>query len=354
MRVAELCSDAACQIGSAEEYKNSVLLSTADADPATFSAAETPPPSSAIAAAASSSSAASSAVDGCVDLTGSDSDSEGPLSSAPIAASTRQQQVPAVRPVVGSRVIQAVVRLLDEQAALASGALPASAATSNSTVNTTNCSRIPHSLSPSTLVELRGAVSRLLLLERDATKYHRDASVPFLRGLARHADGRLNVFHRAQSTSSNGCSSSSSSSSSRGSVAAEPLVVVRAEQVAFLAQDVLLYLASQSARLQRALYKLPTDGHMVPALFRRAFLDPTLAAGRASLEDDGFELLRAGDDPTAHANSAGGPSPKGGSSMSLDQDQLLVTASRSVYSEPSSEEDEEEGSGEGSDGESLC
>lgn len=134
------------------------------------------------------------------------------------------------------------------------------------------------------ILAARKALVALLLLEVDAVKYHKRAAIPYLGGLAIHLERRLSVLPALP-----------------GSI-----------------PNYIRLLETQSVRLQRALYKLPRDGHMVPLLFRLAFADGELS-GRvfnSTMDKDGFEMLTASDVPVTAADISGAALASGVSSGS--------------------------------------
>jgi hypothetical protein len=274
-----------------------------------------------------------------VDLT-ADSDDEGVGAGQSIVVTdgvcglTDGTVSPSLR-TVGSRVLQSLVRLLDAGVVEAMS----SSSSSSSVVTMQGCNGDTiMSGDASHVALLRAEVVQLLLLEVDALKYHRVAGVPYLRGLALHVDSALNAYGgrtpcyqqmRPESPSS------SSASTATGTFINDQLRV-RCE-----VSRVLSYLALQSRRLQRALYRLPRDGHMVPLLFRKAFQDRRLSIGfHSSMAEDGFELL----DEKQQKNEEDSGGLEEGMVSGGDVLKMRADRDRSVYSEE--EEEEEDSSGD--------
>jgi hypothetical protein len=326
-------TDMHCLIGTADEYRHSILICS-DFDEGSERLESQRTDGSGSDGSGNSSSCAMvppvpSAPDACVDLTADSDDEE---TNKVVLGEAGVLPSPTVLPLssrtVGSKVLQALVRLLDA----GTGEESSSSSSSSGVYEKNSKTILTGDIGQVAL--LRAELVQLLLLEVDALKYHRVAGVPYLRGLALHVDSMLNAFggrtlHNQQPLTQ---PLSSKSITATGSFRNEEL------QVQCEVDRVLSYLALQSCRLQKALYRLPRDGHMVPLLFRKAFRDRRLSAGfHSSIAEDGFELL---DDDEVEAIGLLGEEV-----AVKDEDGLSTmrtVRARSVYSE----EEEEASSGD--------
>eukprot|EP01034_Spumella_vulgaris_P032500 gene32500-40110_t len=322
-RVSELRTDAHCSIGAARRAMRSSSVLREEIEPHPIN---TPRGINGAVAKTNASPVLepiSTSSSSCVDLTtdSSEEDEAPTVSTADIGSSSEPCAHRAAAPrVVGSRVLQSVVRLLDSGA---TNSEPLSSCSSSSASHSgVDPNRTIWSVdtSSSTLTELRAEVVQLLMLEADALKYHRQAGVPYLTGLAQHVDATLNTFAQLAAGDESAASFHNDHLGVRCAVPA-----------------LLKYLKFQSRKLQRALYKLPQDGHLVPLLFRKTFRDKRLSADfHNSMAEDGFELLEEdeGDD--------GGDEKETG--RKIESPILRVAGGKSVYSEEEEESESEDDS----------
>jgi hypothetical protein len=135
----------------------------------------------------------------------------------------------------------------------------------------------------SNIGNLRVYLVEILLLERDAIKFYKDASFPYLLSLMQVCD---EIF-----------------GSSLDSVFVEQLFRIshindlsptqwRKIFTAFNCRDTMIEQRLREIRdsFQKGMFKIPRDGEMVPELFRMKSLLPFIKDLRSSVEEDGIEL----------------------------------------------------------------
>lgn len=135
----------------------------------------------------------------------------------------------------------------------------------------------------SNIGNLRVYLVEILLLERDAIKFYKDASFPYLLSLMQVCDEIVG--------------------SSLDSVFVEQLFRIshindlsptqwRKIFTAFYCRDTIIEQRLREIRdsFQKGMFKIPRDGEMVPELFRMKSLLPFIKDLRSSIEEDGIEL----------------------------------------------------------------
>jgi uncharacterized membrane protein YgcG len=90
-------------------------------------------------------------------------------------------------------------------------------------------------------------------------------------------------------------------------------------------------LTSECNKLERGMYKLPTDGNMVPAVFRRPKLDCFKQALASRIETDGIEVVdtvaeasAGGSSGSSSGSSSGGGGGRGGASGAAGQGRVVL------------------------------
>jgi hypothetical protein len=228
------------------------------------------------------------------------------------------------------------------------------------------------------LQQLRPVLARLLLLEVNAIKFYPKVSFPYLCYLARKLDHKLACGSVQQArlqlqavvdSVDNGSGGDKLAAQKNGAAAAASAVpVVEPCVLSFSAADSRLegfYLATTQVvhtltkecnRLERGLYKLPTDGNMVPAILRKPKLGCFERALASRIETDGIEIVDTGSAATAAptnsmttvVSTAAIGAARGGTSegsakqpvtaaVLMDSDEHYFSSSEeSVWSQPSS------------------
>jgi hypothetical protein len=219
------------------------------------------------------------------------------------------------------------------------------------------------------LQQLRPVVARLLLLEVNAIKFYPKVSFPYLCYLARKVDHKLacgSVLEaRLQLQAAIDCVDKGSDGDKRtvqkndAATAASAVPIVErcvlsfsaaeggAEPMFFATTQVVNTLTKECNRLERGLYKLPTDGNMVPAILRKSKLGCFERALASRIETDGIEIVDTGSTTTAVSAATGGAAKSGISegnarqpvtaAVLMDNDAHYFSSSEeSVWSQPSS------------------
>jgi hypothetical protein len=228
------------------------------------------------------------------------------------------------------------------------------------------------------LQQLRPVVARLLLLEVNAIKFYPKVSFPYLCYLARKLDHKLacgSVLEaRLQLQAAIDCADNSSdgdklAAQKNGAATAssavppvEPCVLSfsaadsRLEAFYLATTRVVNTLTKECNRLERGLYKLPTDGNMVPAILRKPKLGCFERALASRIETDGIEIVDTGSAATAAptnsmttvvstaavgaargGNSEGSANQPVTAAVLMDSDAHYFSSSEeSVWSQPSS------------------
>jgi hypothetical protein len=226
--------------------------------------------------------------------------------------------------------------------------------------------------------QLRPVVARLLLLEVNAIKFYPKVSFPYLCYLARKLDYKLACgsvlaarlqLQTAIDCVDNGSGDDKLAPQKNGAATAssaippvEPCVLSfstadsRLEAFYLATTQVVHTLTKECNRLERGLYKLPTDGNMVPAILRKPKLGCFERALASRIETDGIEIVDTGSAATAAStnsvatavSTAAIGAARGGSSegsarqpvtaaVLMDSDAHYSSSSEeSVWSQPSS------------------
>jgi hypothetical protein len=221
----------------------------------------------------------------------------------------------------------------------------------------------------SVMQQLRPVVARLLLLEVNAIKFYPKVSFPYLCYLARKLDHKLAcgsvLKARLQLQAAIDCADKSSggdklapqkngaANAASAAPVVEPCVLSfsaansRLEAFYLATTQVVNTLTKECNRLERGLYKLPTDGNMVPAILRKPKLGCFERALASRIETDGIEIVDTGSTTTAASAAAIGAARGGNSEGSakqpvtaavlMDSDAHYFSSSEeSVWSQPSS------------------
>jgi hypothetical protein len=177
----------------------------------------------------------------------------------------------------------------------------------------------------SVMQQLRPVVARLLLLEVNAIKFYPKVSFPYLCYLARKVDHKLacgSVLEaRLQLQAAIDCVDNGSgddklatqngvATAASAAPVVEPCVLSfsaaedRAEPMNLATTQVVNTLTKECNRLERGLYKLPTDGNMVPAILRKPKLGCFERALASRIETDGIEIVDTGSAVTAASSNS--------------------------------------------------
>ena len=175
---------------------------------------------------------------------------------------------------------------------------------------------------------LRPAVARLLLLEVNVTKFYPNVSSPQLLYLARKLD--IKLIHTTEAAALHQQTAPPSSSNGEDCVFAFPNAFLRLSEV-------IARLEAESRKLERGLYKLSGDGHMVPAIFRRPKLGCFERALASRIDTDGIEMVEnTGNQSSSSAGSSiEGKSASGAVWMDSDE-HYFSNSSEGELSEASS------------------
>jgi hypothetical protein len=170
------------------------------------------------------------------------------------------------------------------------------------------------------LQQLRPVVARLLLLEVNAIKFYPKVSFPYLCYLAKKLDHKLacgsvleaRIQLQAAIDSVDKGSGGDKLATQNGAATAvsavpivEPCVLSfsasegRTEPMYLATSKLVNTLTKECNRLERGLYKLPTDGNMVPAILRKPKLACFERALASRIETDGIEIVDTGSAATA-------------------------------------------------------
>ena len=174
---------------------------------------------------------------------------------------------------------------------------------------------------------LRPAVARLLLLEVNVTKFYPNVSSPQLLYLARKLDTKL--IHTTEAAAALHQQTAPPSSNGEDCVFAFPNAFLRLSEV-------IARLEAESRKLERGLYKLSGDGHMVPAIFRRPKLGCFERALASRIDTDGIEMV---ENTGNQSSSSAGSSIEGKSASGavwMDSDEHYYSSSEGELSEASS------------------
>jgi hypothetical protein len=313
------------------------------------------------------------------------------VSTAPSVNAPPPSQSIAAAPVTvvdlsRSRVVYQLAQLLDDVAALvgssnstgnsgAGGSLSSSASSSSSSAQkyaVHDTSKLYEDGSQrliGVLQQLRPVVARLLLLEVNAIKFYPKVSFPYLCFLARKLDhklacgsvleARLQLQAAIDSVDKGSGGDTPAAQKNGAATAPSAAPVVEPCVLSFSAADdqaVSMYLGTTQVvntltkecnRLERGLYKLPTDGNMVPAILRKPKLACFERALASRIETDGIEIVDTGSTTTAASAAAVGAARGGNSEGSanqpvtaavlMDSDEHYFSSSEeSVWSQPSS------------------
>lgn len=149
---------------------------------------------------------------------------------------------------------------------------------------------------PRDVVRMRLLVVRLLLLEVDSIKYHKEACEGYLRALA----GRIDELRGADK--SDVCYEKPSST-----LRAQPSPAVRGANHGFCCgvqyDDIVACLEKEIDALELCLYQPPKDGGQIPIAFRRLAGDRAMVSA-FSLEGDGFEMVNIPENVPSAADEA--------------------------------------------------
>jgi hypothetical protein len=243
-----------------------------------------------------------------------------------------------------SRVMYHLAQLLDDVAALvgstnSNGNSGVGGSSSSSASSTSSSSAQKYAVYDTTklyedgsqrligvLQQLRPVVARLLLLEVNAIKFYPKVSFPYLCYLARKLDHKLACgsvlearlqLQAAIDSVDKGSGGDKLATQKIGAAAvASAVPILEPCVLSFSAADgrvVPMYLATTQVvntltkecnRLERGLYKLPTDGNMVPAILRKPKLGCFERALASRIETDGIEIVDTGSAVTAASSNS--------------------------------------------------
>lgn len=149
------------------------------------------------------------------------------------------------------------------------------------------------------IAQLRAAVSRLLLLENNAVKFYPKTSSAYLLFLARRIDKKLLCYSLDEAVNCVVCKPSTATTgattgTSTANNGADCILTLPAERIFIRYGAVTEFLDRTSANFERGMYKLPEDGHLVPALFRKPKLSCFAHALATRIDTDGIEVVDAG------------------------------------------------------------
>jgi hypothetical protein len=176
------------------------------------------------------------------------------------------------------------------------------------------------------LQQLRPVVARLLLLEVNAIKFYPKVSFPYLCYLARKVDHKLacgsvlearlqlqaaiDCVDRGSDGDKRTVQKNDAATAASAAPIVEPCVLSfsaaedRAEPMNLATTQVVNTLTKECNRLERGLYKLPTDGNMVPAILRKPKLGCFERALASRIETDGIEIVDTGSAVTAASSNS--------------------------------------------------
>lgn len=149
------------------------------------------------------------------------------------------------------------------------------------------------------LAQLRPTVSRLLLLEVNAAKFYPKTSSAYLLFLARRIDKKLacrtleGAVNCVVARTPNGNGDVVQNCVCTMDIGDDCIFSVPVERLFMRYNAVVEVLTAVSAKFERGMYKLPQDGHLVPALFREPRLACFAHALASSIDTDGIEVVDA-------------------------------------------------------------
>ena len=134
----------------------------------------------------------------------------------------------------------------------------------------------------SDFAQLRVKCVELLFLEKDALKYYKDASYPYITSMCHILDSAINIpLKFAQPLPD---------LTSHTKLNKKDFTII--EQ--FLRSNfanINTMLALELKKFQKGLYKIPSDGGLIPDMFRRKKLIPFINMLSSQLDEDGFEVV---------------------------------------------------------------
>jgi hypothetical protein len=134
----------------------------------------------------------------------------------------------------------------------------------------------------SDLAAIRSICVDLLLLEKDALKYYKDASYPYITSLC-HTVDVIAPFNSPLSASLHLVKSHTKLKSNDYKVIEQHF---RRHSTAIKEA-----LSMELTKFQKGLYKIPSDGGLIPDIFRRKRLCPFINMLSNQLDEDGFEVV---------------------------------------------------------------
>lgn len=134
----------------------------------------------------------------------------------------------------------------------------------------------------SELFKLRSMCVDLLLLEKDAVKYYKDASYAYMTSLCHTVDSATHL-HAVLSTPIRNVKSHSKLNNNDYKVIQQYLRTDCAK-----IRDIL---SVELTKFQKGLYKIPSDGGLIPDIFRRKRLIPYINMLSSQIDEDGFEVV---------------------------------------------------------------